>query len=49
MSPQKKSKKNTPTEIDREEHHHDEDNGISLTAEPSNVTDQERRTKLEAL
>jgi hypothetical protein len=49
MPPQKKSKKNTPTEIDREEHHHDEDNGISHTQESSNITDQERRAKLEAL
>jgi hypothetical protein len=45
MPPQKKSKKNAP----REEHHHDEDNGISHTLEPSNITDQKRRAKLEAL
>jgi hypothetical protein len=49
MPPQKKSKKNIPTEIDQEEHHHDEDNEISHTPEPSNITDQERRAKLEAL
>jgi hypothetical protein len=49
MPPQKRSKKNTPTEIDQEEHHHDEDNGISRTPEPLNITDQERRAKLEAL
>jgi hypothetical protein len=49
MPPHKKSKKNAPTEIDREEHHHDEDNGISHTPEPSKITDQERRAKLEAL
>jgi hypothetical protein len=47
--PQKKSTKNAPTEIDREEHHHDEDNRISHTPEPLNITDQERRAKLEAL
>jgi ABC-type Zn2+ transport system substrate-binding protein/surface adhesin len=49
MPPQKRSKKNVPTETDQEEHHHDEDNGISLTPEPSHITDQERRAKLEAL
>jgi small-conductance mechanosensitive channel len=49
MPPQKKSKKNVPTETDQEEHYHDEDNGISLTLEPSHITDQERRAKLEAL
>jgi hypothetical protein len=49
MPSQKKSKKNVPTETDQEEHHHDEDNGISLTLEPSHTTDQERRAKLEAL
>jgi uncharacterized protein (DUF1684 family) len=49
MQPQKKFKKKAPTEIDREEHHHDEDNGISHTPEPLNITDQERRAKLEAL
>jgi hypothetical protein len=49
MPPQKRSKKNAPTETDQEEHHHDEDNGIFHTLEPSHVTDQERRAKLEAL
>jgi hypothetical protein len=49
MPPHKKSKKNAPTEIDREEHHQDEDNGISHTPEPSKIIDQERRAKLEAL
>jgi hypothetical protein len=33
----------------QEEHHHDEDNKIFITPEPSNITDQERRAKLEAL
>jgi hypothetical protein len=49
MPPQKKSKKNAPTEIGREEHRHYEDNEISHTPQPSNITDQERRAKLEAL
>jgi hypothetical protein len=49
MSLQKRSKKNVPTEIDQEELHHDEDNGISHTPEPSHITDQEQRAKLEAL
>jgi predicted transcriptional regulator len=49
MPPQKKSKKNVPTEIDQEEHYHDENNEISLTPEPSHTTNQERRAKLEAL
>jgi predicted ribosome quality control (RQC) complex YloA/Tae2 family protein len=49
MPPQKRSKKNSPAETDQEEHHHDEGNGIFLTPEPSNIIDQERRAKLEAL
>jgi hypothetical protein len=49
MPPQKRSKKNIPAEIDQEEHLHVEGNEISLTPEPSNITDQERRAKLEAL
>jgi hypothetical protein len=49
MPPQKRLKKNIPAEISQEEHHHDEDNGISHIPEPSNITDQERRAKLEAL
>jgi ABC-type Zn2+ transport system substrate-binding protein/surface adhesin len=49
MPPQKKSKKNVPTETDQEEHYHDQDNRISLTPESSHITDQERRAKLEAL
>jgi hypothetical protein len=49
MPPQKRSKKNAPTEIDQEEHHHVEDNGISHTLEPSHTTNQERRAKIEAL
>jgi hypothetical protein len=49
MPPQKRSKKNVPTETNQEELNHDEDNGISHTPEPSHITDQERRAKLEAL
>jgi hypothetical protein len=41
MPPQKRSKKNSPAEIDQEEHHQDEENGISHTPEPSNITEQE--------
>jgi hypothetical protein len=49
MPPQKTSKKNTPTEANQEDHHAEEDNGISLTEGPSQIIDQERREKLEAL
>jgi hypothetical protein len=49
MPPQKRSKKNVPTETDQEEHHHDEDNRISHIPEPSHITDKERIAKLEAL
>jgi protein subunit release factor B len=49
MPPQKRSKKNTPAETNQEDHHQDEDNGISHIPEPSNIIDQERRAKLEAL
>jgi predicted ribosome quality control (RQC) complex YloA/Tae2 family protein len=49
MPPQKRSKKNVPTETNQEEHYHDEDNEISHTPEPLHITDQERRAKLKAL
>jgi hypothetical protein len=49
MPPQKRSKKNIPAETDQEEHHHLEGNEISFVPEPSNITDQERRAKFEAL
>jgi hypothetical protein len=49
MPPQKKSKKKIPAETNQEEHHHVEGNEISFAPEPSNITDQERRAKLEAL
>jgi hypothetical protein len=40
MPPQKKSKKNTPTEIDQEDHYNEENNKISFTKEPSQTIDQ---------
>jgi hypothetical protein len=49
MPPHKRSKKNTPAETDQEEHHHLEGNEIFFVPEPSNITDQKRRAKLEAL
>jgi hypothetical protein len=49
IPPQKRSKKNIPAETGQEEHHHLECNEISFVLEPSNITDQERRAKLEAL
>jgi DNA repair exonuclease SbcCD ATPase subunit len=49
MPPQKRSKKNIPAEADQEEFHHVEGNEISFVPEPSNIIDQERRAKLEAL
>jgi hypothetical protein len=49
ITPQKRAKKSTPAETNQEDHHQDEDNGISHIPEPSNITDQERRAKLEAL
>jgi hypothetical protein len=49
MPPQKRSKKNTPAETNQEDHHQDEDNGISHILEFSIITDQERRAKLKAL
>jgi hypothetical protein len=49
MPPQKRSKKNIPAETDQEEHHRVEGNEISFAPEPSNITDQERRARLEAL
>jgi uncharacterized protein (UPF0305 family) len=49
MPPQKRSNKNIPAETDQEDHHHLEGNEIFFIPEPSNITDQERRAKLEAL
>jgi FtsZ-binding cell division protein ZapB len=49
MPPQKRSKKNIPAETNQEEHHHVEGNEISLAPEPSNITNQQQRAKLEAL
>jgi hypothetical protein len=39
MPPQKRSKKNIPTETDQEENHHVDGDEISLAPEPSNITD----------
>jgi hypothetical protein len=49
MPPQKRSKKNIPAETDQEEHHHVECNEISFASEPSNITEQKRRARLEVL
>jgi DNA repair exonuclease SbcCD ATPase subunit len=49
MPPQKKSKKNIPAETNQEDQHPLEGNEISFVPKPSNITDQERRAKLEAL
>jgi hypothetical protein len=49
MPPQKRSKKSTPAETNQEDHHQDKDNGISHIPESSNIIDQERRAKLQAL
>jgi hypothetical protein len=39
VPPQKRSKKNISAKTDQEEQHHDEGNEISLTPEPSKITD----------
>jgi hypothetical protein len=49
MPPQKKFKKNIPAETNREDHHPPQGNEISFVPEPSNITDQEWRARLEAL
>jgi hypothetical protein len=49
MPPQKKSKKNVPSEANRDDHHPTQRNETSFVHELSNTTDQERRGKLEAL
>jgi hypothetical protein len=49
MPPQMKSEKNIPAETNREDHHPLQGNEISFVPEHSNITDQERRAKLEAL
>jgi hypothetical protein len=49
MPPQKKSKKSISAETNREDHHPPQGNEISFVPKPSNITDQERRAKLEAL
>jgi hypothetical protein len=49
MPPQKKSKKNIPAEANRDYHHPTQGNETSFVPESSNIADQERRAKLEAL
>jgi hypothetical protein len=49
MPPQKKSKKNAPAKANRDGHYAPQGNEIPLVHEPSNITDQERRARLEAL
>jgi hypothetical protein len=49
MPPQKKSKKTVPAQANRDDRHLTQGNETSFVPEPSNITDQERREKLEAL
>jgi hypothetical protein len=49
MPPQKKSKKTVPTEANQDDHHPTQRNETSFIPEPSNIIDQERKAKLEAL
>jgi hypothetical protein len=49
MPPQKKSKKNVPAQANRDDRHPTQVNETSFVPESSNITDQERREKLEAL
>jgi hypothetical protein len=49
MPPQKKSKKTAPTQANQEDRHLTQGNENSFVPESSNVTDQQRREKLEAL
>jgi uncharacterized protein (UPF0305 family) len=49
MPPHNRSKQNVTAETEQEEHHHVKGNEISLALEPSHITDQERRARLEAL
>jgi hypothetical protein len=49
MPPQKKSKKNAPAQANRDDRHPTQVNETSFVPESSNITDQERREKLEAL
>jgi hypothetical protein len=49
MPPQKKSKKIVPAQANQEDRHLTQGNENSFVPESSNVTNQERREKLEAL
>jgi hypothetical protein len=49
MPPQKKSKKNAPAQADQDNRLPTQRNETSFIPESSNITDQERREKLEAL
>jgi hypothetical protein len=49
MSPHKRSKKNAPSETNRDDHRPPQGNEVPFVPEASNTTDQERRAKLEAL
>jgi hypothetical protein len=49
MPPQKKSKKNAPVQANQDDHLPTQGNETSFVPESSNVTDQQRREKLEAL
>jgi hypothetical protein len=49
MPPQKKSKKTAPVQANQEDRHLTQGNENSFVPESSNVTDQQRREKLEAL
>jgi hypothetical protein len=49
MPPQKKSKKNAPAQADQDNRLPTQGNETSFIPESSNITDQERREKLEAL
>jgi hypothetical protein len=49
MPPQKKSKKTVPAQANREDRHLTQGNETLFVPESSNITDQERREKLEAL
>jgi hypothetical protein len=49
MPPQKKSKKNVPTQANRDDRHPTQGNETSVVPESSNTTDQGRREELEAL
>jgi hypothetical protein len=48
MPPQKKSKKNAPAQANRDDRLPTQGNETSFVPESSNITDQERREKLEA-